>query len=87
MFRYKHIFLIVVVVVFTTYADLLIFYYTTGHSLQDFMTFDLNGAKTLSIKAVMHGGKGEVAWQHTQLFRQSIQSKGEYPFEIRLFLD
>ncbi|XP_005092800.1 peptide-N(4)-(N-acetyl-beta-glucosaminyl)asparagine amidase [Aplysia californica] len=58
-----------------------------GASLQDFMTFDLHGTKTLTITAVMRGGKGDVAWQHTQLFRQSLQTQGEFPFEVRLFLN
>lgn len=31
----------------------------------------------------MSGGKGDVAWQHTQLFRQRIGST-DYPFELKI---
>jgi hypothetical protein len=29
----------------------------------------LSGSKKLTLTALMSGGKGDVAWQHTQLFR------------------
>ncbi|XP_017000574.1 peptide-N(4)-(N-acetyl-beta-glucosaminyl)asparagine amidase isoform X2 [Drosophila takahashii] len=37
------------------------------------------------IVAKLTGGKGDVAWQHTQLFRQSLNSR-EYPFELEVKL-
>ncbi|XP_055920485.1 peptide-N(4)-(N-acetyl-beta-glucosaminyl)asparagine amidase [Eupeodes corollae] len=43
------------------------------------------GSKDLVITAVLSGGKGDVAWQHTQLFRQSLSSK-EYPFDLNVEL-
>lgn len=44
---------------------------------------ELNGTSKFSIKVSMKGGKGETAWQHTQLFRQRIGSK-DYPFEVKI---
>lgn len=35
------------------------------------------------IRATMTGGKGENAWQHSQLFRQEMKSN-EYPLELCL---
>ncbi|XP_016949654.1 peptide-N(4)-(N-acetyl-beta-glucosaminyl)asparagine amidase [Drosophila biarmipes] len=37
------------------------------------------------IVAKLTGGKGDVAWQHTQLFRQSLNSRN-YPFELEVEL-
>ncbi|XP_043647316.1 peptide-N(4)-(N-acetyl-beta-glucosaminyl)asparagine amidase [Drosophila teissieri] len=37
------------------------------------------------IVAKLTGGKGDVAWQHTQLFRQSLSSR-DYPFELQVEL-
>lgn len=61
--------------------------FQTGGSLQQVMTFDLHGCKTLTITAVLQGGKGDLAWQHTQLFRQSTNDRDSYPFEIKLILN
>lgn len=44
---------------------------------------ELTGATAFSINVTMRGGKGETAWQHTQLFRQRIGSN-DYPFEINV---
>ncbi|XP_050295790.1 peptide-N(4)-(N-acetyl-beta-glucosaminyl)asparagine amidase [Anthonomus grandis grandis] len=37
--------------------------------------------KFVIVTAQLEGGKGDVAWQHTQLFRQLVDSE-EYPFSI-----
>lgn len=37
------------------------------------------------IVAKLSGGKGDVAWQHTQLFRQSLNSR-DYPFKLEVCL-
>lgn len=37
-----------------------------------------------SIKAILSGGKGDCAWQHTQLFRQRSGANEEFPFEINI---
>lgn len=44
---------------------------------------ELSGTTKFSINVTMTGGKGETAWQHTQLFRQRIGSK-DYPFEVNI---
>lgn len=46
---------------------------------------DVIGSKVLVIKAILSGGKGDIAWQHTQLFRQNLNSK-EYPFDLNVEL-
>ncbi|CAL1531847.1 unnamed protein product [Lymnaea stagnalis] len=58
-----------------------------GASLNTLMTFDLHGCQTLTITAVLQGGRGENAWQHAQLFRQSTTDIENCPFELKLFLN
>lgn len=41
----------------------------------------MSGCKVILVTARLSGGKGDVAWQHAQLFRQSLDSK-DYPFSI-----
>lgn len=43
----------------------------------------LKGETKFSIKAVLTGGKGDCAWQHTQIFRQEKGSKG-FPFVVNI---
>ncbi|KAL3866979.1 hypothetical protein ACJMK2_044222 [Sinanodonta woodiana] len=38
-----------------------------------------------SLTASLRGGKGDNAWQHTQLFRQSTKDTSVSPFEIQVF--
>lgn len=47
---------------------------------------DLVGNESFTITAILTGGKGDIAWQHTQLFRQSTNDGDEYPFEINIEL-
>ncbi|KAK7116402.1 peptide-N(4)-(N-acetyl-beta-glucosaminyl)asparagine amidase-like [Littorina saxatilis] len=56
-----------------------------GSQLQDFKTFNLDGGQVLTITATLSGGRGNVAWQHAQLFRQHLDDSN-YPFEIILHL-
>ncbi|XP_078095513.1 peptide-N(4)-(N-acetyl-beta-glucosaminyl)asparagine amidase [Mustelus asterias] len=51
------------------------------HSFPNF-----NGSTELILEAELSGGKGDVAWQHTQLFRQSLNDRQEYPMEIIITL-
>uniref|UniRef100_A0A1A9WWJ9 Peptide-N(4)-(N-acetyl-beta-glucosaminyl)asparagine amidase n=1 Tax=Glossina brevipalpis TaxID=37001 RepID=A0A1A9WWJ9_9MUSC len=46
---------------------------------------DIQNCKCFEICAKLSGGKGDVAWQHTQLFRQSLNSK-DYPFDLQVEL-
>lgn len=46
------------------------------------ITSVLSGSKTLKLTATISGGKGDVAWQHAQIFRQSFSSQSEYPLDI-----
>ncbi|KAL3287455.1 hypothetical protein HHI36_001926 [Cryptolaemus montrouzieri] len=46
-------------------------------------TTNFRGAKFIIIEAMLKGGKGKEAWQHAQLFRQSVDSD-DYPFELDL---
>lgn len=45
---------------------------------------DLQNAREFTLTASMSGGRGEVAWQHTQLFRQSSDDKSSIPFEVKV---
>lgn len=33
---------------------------------------DFSGATEVMLEAILNGGDGEAAWQHTQLFRESL---------------
>lgn len=43
---------------------------------------DFSGATEVVLEAVLSGGDGEAAWQHTQLFRESLTGYGENCLEI-----
>lgn len=45
----------------------------------------MNGSQSVTLIASLFGGSGEVAWQHSQIFRQSIDDQ-EYPFQISFVL-
>lgn len=46
---------------------------------------NIEESNQFQVVAKLSGGKGDVAWQHTQLFRQSLNSR-EYPFELQVEL-
>ncbi|XP_033749677.1 peptide-N(4)-(N-acetyl-beta-glucosaminyl)asparagine amidase-like [Pecten maximus] len=48
---------------------------------------DLNGVNSMTLTANLSGGKGDVAWQHTQLFRQKNDDFDTYPFEVKIYLE
>jgi len=45
----------------------------------------INGSNIVSLSACLSGGSGELAWQHSQIFRQSLNDH-EYPFQISFIL-
>ncbi|XP_077997764.1 peptide-N(4)-(N-acetyl-beta-glucosaminyl)asparagine amidase-like [Glandiceps talaboti] len=49
-------------------------------------TDDLEGAKSVTMTAEMSGGRGNIAWQHTQLFRQSVDEISHFPLDIKITL-
>lgn len=46
---------------------------------------EMNNSDFVTLSACLFGGSGELAWQQSQLFRQSIDDK-EYPFQISITL-
>ncbi|XP_076294148.1 N-glycanase Pngl [Lasioglossum baleicum] len=49
-------------------------------------TDQLEGSIKLTLTATVSGGKGDCAWQHAQLFRQSLETKGDRSFIINIQL-
>ena len=47
---------------------------------------ELQGETGFSLSAHLSGGKGDVAWQHTQLFRQSANDFASAPLDIKIYL-
>ncbi|XP_076443341.1 peptide-N(4)-(N-acetyl-beta-glucosaminyl)asparagine amidase-like [Babylonia areolata] len=56
-----------------------------GAQLGNFKTFELQRRQSLTITAVLNGGRGDNAWQHAQLFRQPLDGS-DFPLEIILHL-
>ena len=48
---------------------------------------ELQGKKTFELRARLLGGRGDVAWQHSQLFRTPLSNKNGFPFEITLIFE
>ena len=43
---------------------------------------ELSGSKSLSLQVSMSGGKGNLAWQHTQLFRTKMDDNETTQFRL-----
>lgn len=66
---------------FKTYHIHLGISFIAGEILANFQS--IRGRNSFSVCVKMHGGNGDCAWQHTQLFRQST-TDNEYPFELNI---
>ncbi|KAI9577872.1 hypothetical protein GQX74_011059 [Glossina fuscipes] len=55
------------------------------HPCDEIAVTDIENCTRFEICAKLSGGKGDVAWQHKQLFRQSLNSKN-YPFDLQVEL-
>ncbi|XP_061838353.2 peptide-N(4)-(N-acetyl-beta-glucosaminyl)asparagine amidase isoform X3 [Nerophis lumbriciformis] len=53
-------------------------------SMQSFQS--LKGSPELIVTAQLSGGDGDTAWQHSQLFRQSLKETGLSCFEVLIYL-
>lgn len=48
-------------------------------------SFDFSGKQEFIVTASLFGGKGDVAWQHTQLFRQKLDNNEfELTFNVHI---
>lgn len=54
--------------------------------IQEIVIDKINGSNFVTLSASLFGGSGEIAWQHSQIFRQSIDDQ-EYPFQISFILE
>ena len=46
---------------------------------------ELSGSKTLTLKATLSGGKGDVGWQHAQLFRTAFD-KNDDSMQLKIII-
>ncbi|XP_055304059.1 peptide-N(4)-(N-acetyl-beta-glucosaminyl)asparagine amidase [Sitodiplosis mosellana] len=53
-----------------------------GKVLPNFQS--IKNLDSFTINVQLSGGNGDCAWQHTQLFRQSIASINEFPFDLNI---
>lgn len=44
----------------------------------------LRGRSGFRVRCRLHGGSGDNAWQHAQLFRQASNAADEFPFEVNV---
>lgn len=55
------------------------------NNIQEIIIDQINGSNLVTLNACLFGGSGDLAWQHSQLFRQSINDQ-DYPFKIVFIL-
>lgn len=58
----------------------LLVFFSTDKSLRTYS--DFSGTTEIILEAELSGGDGDIAWQHTQLFRESLNDCGEICLEI-----
>ncbi|XP_052796357.1 peptide-N(4)-(N-acetyl-beta-glucosaminyl)asparagine amidase-like [Mya arenaria] len=58
--------------------------FTGGPQLQT--VTGISGATSFTLNVHLTGGRGGIAWQHTQLFRQSMEDSEVQPFEVKVIL-
>ena len=61
-------------------------YYCCCFLLLEIVTTDFTGAVALTLSAYLKGGKGSVSWQHTQLFRCSLEDDSFIGFDVNMTL-
>ena len=47
---------------------------------------ELSGSKSLILKATLSGGKGDVGWQHAQLFRTKMDDQNQSEFQFKFIV-
>lgn len=62
--------------------DRFIIFFIPGNVLPNFQSIE--NLDSFSICVKLTGGNGDCAWQHTQLFRQSISAIDEFPLELNI---
>lgn len=54
-------------------------------NIQEIIINEMNGSDLVKLTACLFGGSGDLAWQHSQIFRQALNGQ-EYPFQISFIL-
>lgn len=54
-------------------------------NIKEIIVDQMDGSDFITLSACLSGGSGDVAWQHSQIFRQTANDQ-EYPFQISLIL-
>lgn len=57
-----------------------------GGGKEPITTLSLSGSKTIQLTATLTGGKGDVAWQHAQLFSEPVDGNNDFSFDVTVTL-